>query len=84
MSGSGTAVWEVINTNPSQNENANFAVFTLYAPNAGNNTSANRNGYGKSKLCSDAAVRSAFRCAAAFSRHPAVCGYLDGKTCDTD
>jgi len=37
VSGSATAVWEVINTNPSQNENFNFEVFTLYTPNPGSN-----------------------------------------------
>jgi len=31
--GTYSAVWEVINTVPSQNENLNFAVFTLYTPN---------------------------------------------------
>jgi len=35
--GTYSAVWEVINTNPSQNENFNFAVFTVYTPNAGSN-----------------------------------------------
>jgi len=35
-----TAVWEVINTNPSQNETLNFAVFTLFTPNAASNLPA--------------------------------------------
>jgi len=32
-----SAVWEVINTNPSQNESFNFSVFTLYTPTPASN-----------------------------------------------
>jgi hypothetical protein len=35
--GSATAVWEVINTNPALNETFNFAVFTSFTANPGNN-----------------------------------------------
>jgi len=35
--GTYSAVWEVINTNPSQNENFNFAVFTVYTPTPASN-----------------------------------------------
>jgi hypothetical protein len=36
--GSATAVWEVIQTNPSQNESFNFAVYTLFTPAPASNT----------------------------------------------
>jgi hypothetical protein len=36
--GSATAVWEVIQTNPNQTENFNFAVFTVFAPAPASNT----------------------------------------------
>ena len=35
--GSATAVWEVMNTNPALNETFNFAVWTSYTANPGNN-----------------------------------------------
>jgi len=38
--GSATAVWEVVNTNPSANETFNFGVWTSYTANPGSNSPA--------------------------------------------
>jgi hypothetical protein len=38
VNGSGTAVWEVINTNPALNENFNFGVWTTYTGSAATNS----------------------------------------------
>jgi hypothetical protein len=38
VSGTGTAVWEVINTNPSQLENLDFAVYQQFTANPGANS----------------------------------------------
>jgi hypothetical protein len=40
VNGSATAVWEVINTNPTANETLNFGVWTAYSANPGNNSPA--------------------------------------------
>jgi len=85
--GTYSAVWEVINTNPSQNENFNFAVFTVYTPNAGSNLpppgTANVN-----QLCSDCDARRVHGqrglCRLQQPDNPTVCGYLDGKGCPHD
>ena len=38
VGGSGTAVWEVVNTNPNANETFNFGVWTAYQANPGSNS----------------------------------------------
>jgi hypothetical protein len=38
VNGSGTAVWEVVNTNPAALETLNFGVWTSYSANTANNT----------------------------------------------
>jgi len=38
--GSGTAVWEVVNTNPNANETLSFAVYTTYTANVAQNSPA--------------------------------------------
>jgi len=40
VGGSATAVWEVINTNPTSNETLNFGVWTAFTANPGNNSPA--------------------------------------------
>jgi len=40
VGGSATAVWEVVNTNPSALETFNFGVWTAYSANPGNNSPA--------------------------------------------
>jgi hypothetical protein len=38
VNGAGTAVWEVVNTNPNANETFKFSVFTTYTANPGQNS----------------------------------------------
>lgn len=40
VNGTATAVWEVINTNPTANETLNFGVWTAFSANPGNNSPA--------------------------------------------